>query len=142
MGATVGVTRRIASLRRGETNKVNNLDFGWHSDIEGALAELALAKYLNVFWDGSVNTFKKPDAGGFQVRHTQYANGCLIVRAGDDPKQRYCLVTGTHPDYTICGWVQGEEAREDAFLRNPGESYQAWFVPQERLHDPALLLDK
>ncbi len=28
MAASVGVARRLASLKRGETNKVNNKDFG------------------------------------------------------------------------------------------------------------------
>lgn len=129
----VGSARRVASLKRGETNKVQNKDFGWHTDIEGAAAEMALAKALNIFWGGSVNTFKLPDVGGLQVRHTQHENGCLIVRKGDDLDAVFVLVTGSHPHYKISGWTFGRDAMKDCYVRDPNSNYPAWFVPQSDL---------
>jgi len=133
MGACIGVARQLASLRRGETNKVQNVDFGWHSNIEASCAELALAKHLGVFWDGSINTFKEPDVGCLQVRHTQLTDGCLILRNRDDAETRYVLVVGTHPEYLIVGWAWGGVVMRDKFLRDPGGKYPAWFVPQVEL---------
>jgi len=130
MAACIGVARRLASLKRGETNKVQNKDFGWHSDIEAACAELAVAKHLGVFWDGSVNTFKAPDIGHLQIRHTQHNNGCLILRPADSPTETYVLITGTHPNYTIRGYIKGEDGKKPEFLRDPNGKFQAWFVPQ------------
>lgn len=134
MAATVGVMRRLASLNRGETNKINNKDFGWHTDIEGACAECAFAKGMGWFWDGSVNTFKRPDVGIIQVRHTQYPKGCLAFRVGDDEDDRFVLVTGTHPEYTIRGWLFGHEIMRDEWIYDDsGKQPKVWFAPQEHL---------
>ena len=141
MGAEVGLARMIASMKMSGTNKVNNKDFGWHSDIEGALAEVAVAKHLNIFWDGSVNTFKRPDVGSLQIRHTQHKNGCLIVRRGDSDDEIYVLVTGTHPEDELRGFMHGFEAKVDEFWRNVDGKVTspAWFVPQSRLTKMELL---
>jgi hypothetical protein len=137
MAACIGVARRLASLKRNETNKVQNKDFGWHTDIEAACAELAVAKFLNIHWDGSINSFKKADiSNSLQVRHTQLPNGCLILRDRDNPEEKYVLVTGTHPQYKIIGYILGKNGMQNEFLRNPGEVYPAWFVPQKVLIPP------
>lgn len=141
MGATIGVARRMASLRRGQTNKVQNRDFGWHSDIEAACAEIALAKVLGVYWGGGVNTFHDADAGLFQVRHTQLENGCLIVREADSDYERFVLVRGTHPTYEIPGWLLGADAKTERFARAPGGHMPAWFVPATELRPVSELLD-
>jgi len=144
MGSNVGVARRLASLKRGDTNKVQNKDFGWHTDIEGACAEVAVAKHLNIFWGGSVNTFKLPDVGEFQVKHTQHDNGSLILRKSLDPNLFYILVTGTHPHYTIHGYILGADGMIEKNLRNPlkTERGEAHFVPQGILKDIDELKDK
>ena len=133
MGAMIGVARRLASLKRGETNKVQNKDFGWHSDIEAACAEIAVAKLLGVFWDGSINTFKAGDVGCLQVRHTQIQDGCLILRKNDDPSAAYVLVTGSHPTYLVCGFIYGRDGMCNYHVRDPNGRFPAWFVPQTHL---------
>ena len=133
MGAAVGILRRIASLKRGETNKVQNKDFGWHTDIEGALAELAFAKAFNLHWNGSVNTFKVPDVGTIQIRHTQYPDGRLVVHDYDDDNTVHVLVTGTHPNYSIHGWLTGGQAKQQCFWDDPTGKFPAYFVPQAHL---------
>jgi len=135
IAACIGVARRLASIKRGETNKVQNKDFGWHSDIEGACGELAVAKFLGVFWDGSINTFKSADIGmSLQIRHTQHEDGCLILRSGDATTDTYILVTGSHPKYEIRGYIAGYEGMIDDFIKDPNGKYPAWFVPQENLN--------
>jgi len=137
MGASVGTLRTLASLKRGETNKVQNRDFGWHSDIESACSEIAFAKYSGIYWGGSVNTFKAPDVGLAQVRHTQHKTGRLIIRHNDSPTDYYVLVIGTHPDYTVHGYILGSEGMKDEYLDNPikTEKGEAFFVPQRALLD-------
>jgi hypothetical protein len=139
MGSCVGSARMLASLKRGQTNKVQNKDFGWHSDIEGACAEIVVAKALNVYWGGSVNTFKLPDVAGVQVRHTQLDDGCLIVRSDDSDSEIFVLVTGSHPDYEIRGWCSGLDAKKKGTERNPGGNFPAWFVEQSQLEDISLM---
>ena len=67
MGGIIGLQRQIESFRKNLTPKLGY--WSWHSHIEGALAELAVAKALNTYWSGSVNTFGAADIGAdIQVR--------------------------------------------------------------------------
>jgi hypothetical protein len=130
LAATVGVMRTISSLARDKSN-TKDKNFGWHSDIEGALAECALAKWQGVFWDGGINTFKAPDVGLMQVRHTPYTDGHLIVRTADKDDERYALVTGQFGTYHIHGWCYGSFAKQDKYIKDD----DSWFVPQQDLTD-------
>ena len=138
MAAEVGIRRRVASMRRnnyGEWDYFNsaNLD-AWHVDIEGAIAELAFARSINAYWDGSVNTGKAADVAGYQVRYTHHKNGSLVIRERDPDCDEYVLVIGRHPVYFIHGKIMGGDAKKPEFLRDPhGRNQPAWFVPQEKL---------
>lgn len=137
IASIIGVRRNITSINSPECNKVKNKDFGWHIDIEAACAELAVAKYLNLYWDFSVNTFKKPDVGNYQVRHTQKKDGRLIIREKDGDDERYYLVTGTSPAYSIVGWIVGREAKADKYkFAGYNNMPDCWMVPQEGLNKP------
>lgn len=144
MGAYVGIARHIRSFKLSQTNKVQNKDFGWHTDIEGACAEVATAKYLNIYWDGSVDTFKLPDVGNFQVKHTQHPGGSLIFRKELDPSYFYILVTGSRPLYTLRGFMLGEKCMKDEYLSNPNNTKngEAFFFPQNKLWDIGYLKSK
>jgi hypothetical protein len=132
MAACVGVRRRVASLDYDKSKTYGEDE--WDIDIEGACAELVVAKHLHVYWDGSIYTFKFPDLGGdIQVRHTIRMNGRLIFRRRDDERERYVFVVGRFPNYHICGWIYGYEAKKDEFLANPNNKEEAWFVPQQEL---------
>lgn len=133
MGANTGVMRMLASICSPQKNKVKNKDFGWHSDVEGACAEVAFAKYMRLYWDGSINTGKAPDVGGYQVRHSEPDGNSLIVRSSDSDDQVFVLVTGKAPTFTIRGYLFGREAKHDQYIRDPGDKYPAWFVPQDKL---------
>ena len=137
LGAIVGMRRHILSLNSPEMNIVKNKNFSWATDIEAACGEVAVAKALNLFWDGSVNTFKRPDLQpDIQVRQTEEDDGRLIVRPKDKPNERYFLVTGKWGDFVLRGWILGEDAKVD---ENHTKGYNgmpdAWMVPQSRLLD-------
>ena len=140
LGAFVGLRRTITSLRKGRhrdvwATKVKNKDSRWQVEIEGSLAEVAVAKHLGVFWDGSVDTFKRADVGSVQVRHTELQEGCLIVRPEDADDEKYILVCGTYPIYELCGWMLGVMAKKEEFIRDPGGVKSAFFIPQKFLSD-------
>lgn len=107
--AQVGITRRIKSMSRARDthNTIGNPNYGWHIDVEAACAEMAFAKFLGVYWDASVDTFKKPDVGDIQVRSTSYDSGSLIFRDGDNEEDKFALVTGVCPKFAIRGWAFG-----------------------------------
>jgi hypothetical protein len=141
MAAVVGVTRHVASQEYDTSSRHHGRDYGWHSDIEGACAELALAKWLDVFWDGSVNTFKAPDVGAFQVRHTQHLAGHLILKENDSEDEAFVLVTGTNPSFTIRGYMFARDGMQDQYRReHMGEGvngdariFSGWWIPQADL---------
>lgn len=139
MAGTVGLRRRINSIGSVETNKVKNKDFGWHIDIESSCAELAAAKALDLYWNGSVNTFKLPDLSKLQIRYTNRKNGRLIIREGDKDSEVFLLVTGETPNYTIVGFIKGCDAKKDEWKDDPNNAMEAWFVPQSALKNPLLL---
>ena len=137
--AMVGVKRRIDSYSFDKTNKFINPDVWWDMDIEGACAEMAVAKALKIYWDYSVNTFSAPDVGLFQIRHTKIPHGKLIVRPQDSDSETFILIVGSSPDFDIKGYMNGGEAKQDKYLSSPNGKAPCWMVPQEDL-SPSFLL--
>lgn len=139
----IEVAKTIANLRQEESKKKglkNNHGFNpseeedRQKNINGAAAELAVAKWLNIYFVGSVNTFKEiPDVGRFEIRHTELDNGSLIVRKPDPDDRRYILVTGKLPKLNIRGWLLGADAKKTQWCRDYGGRPPAWFVPQNGL---------
>ena len=108
----------------------------WSNDIEAAGAELAFSKFINEEWVGAVNTFNAPDvAGDWQVRYTDWDNGCLILRKKDEPKlhQKFVLITGSMPTYHIKGYIVGKDGVKKEYIKNPHNGTKALFIPQKDL---------
>ena len=82
-----------------------------------------------------MNTFHSiADVGrNVEVRCTDLADGCLIVRANDAPERWYVLVTGKPPTFTVRGYIRGADARRPEYMRDPHGHRPAWFVPQSHL---------
>jgi hypothetical protein len=131
VAAQIGIMRRVNSLKNGRKDQgLGPSD--WTIDIEGAAAELALAKYLNVYTMPAINTFKAPDVQGFQVRSTKYSNGRLIIRPKDNGDAPYVLaVTGDLPRVTLVGLLpSGGAAKVPKYDHD-----DSWWVPQCDLTD-------
>lgn len=135
MAAEVGLRRQLESKRAGLQDAHGFSGPGWDQAIEGAIGELVVAKALNIYWDGSVNTFKAPDfPPNLQVRTRQKEHQKLIVRPGDSLSDIYILVTGICPTYSVRGFIVGEHARDTEWLFDEGNGRPpAYFVPHERL---------
>jgi len=143
MGATVGILRRVDSLRRGlEPGRMGA--HNWDAEIEGALAECAAANALGKYWSGSVGSFKDADLGKrAQVRATEHDNGKLILRENDKKDHAYILVTGRCPNYIVRGWIEGAEAvKLTQYKTNPGGHGEALFIPQSELKPIPPKVDK
>ena len=135
MGAEVGVRRHTSAIQanRADRHGIDPGD-GWRAHIEGALGELAVARYCGKYWDGSVDTFRSsPDLANVEVRTRSRHDYDLIIRNDDDPDKFYVLVTGRAPTYRIRGWIKGANARRDDWLQTHGNRPAAWFVPNSAL---------
>lgn len=91
----IGVIRQCSSLKKGLRDSHGaKSDNGWDMHIEGACGEAAVAKALNVFWSGTVDTFKRGgDVGNkIQVRTRSKSYYELIVRKDDRDEDRKSVV--------------------------------------------------
>ena len=132
MATEIGRLRNLANIKYQRQDSTNQKRYDWHNHLEGACGELAVAKALGRYWDGSVDTFKKPDVCGFQVR-TALSHKNLIIRPIDSGDDNFVLVTGNSPFYEIHGWIKGSEGKQDKFWRTDVRA-PAWFVPIEYLN--------
>lgn len=137
--SNVGYARRVTSIASDipETSASPGGPFGLLlDDIGGAQAEMALAKYLGVYWDASVGVGKRPDLPHeVQCRHTFYDSGKLVIRVRDKDREIYVLVTGRMDIFTLHGWMTAGEAKEHSeWVENPNQQGASWFVPQKYLH--------
>lgn len=141
MCAGVGVRRKVESLRT-SLSPLHKFagHVGFEIDIQGACGELAAAKSLGLYWDGSVGSFKKNDLAGWQVRtriSDRYRG--LVLRENDRDEHNTILVTGGVPEFNIVGWInngKGKKAAEKRVLQRGRPP--VFLVPEESLR-PVLL---
>ena len=129
----VGSMRSVSSMGRLVQKKYSN-ESQWQIDGDGAAAEMAFAKWMNVYYEPTVNTFKAPDVGVLQIRSTRHEHGKLIIRSKDVKDEAFVLVVNRVPEFDIVGWIQGSDAKQDKYLYDPNNiNSPAWFVPQDAL---------
>lgn len=139
VSAQAGIIRRLASIQQGlncdnNTKGVSN----WETDVSGAIAEYAFAKYAKIFWAPSINTFKEPDVGIFQVRSTSYKNGQLIIQKNDRDNDPYVLLRGAYHNWEVAGWMRGKDAKQDQYWKEEKNSY---WVPATDLEPIETILE-
>jgi hypothetical protein len=136
LAAGVGVRRHIASLVGGHRQVAAGVEAtgDWTQNIEGACGELAVAKMLGRYWNGSVNTFTVGgDVGALQVRTRSRHYYDLIVRDKDRDGDWFVLATGVSPNYLVRGYIRAGDAKRDEWRADHGGHGPAWFVPQGAL---------
>lgn len=142
----VGTVRHYESAQRNskESGGFKEDEFsGLQIHIQGALGEVCVAKVLDLYFDGSVNTYSKPDIGkNIQVRATLKHDGFLRVVKDDkkdNPDHYYFLVTGYAPYLCVRGWMKGSEAKSnEKHFWSMGGRPPYFFIPQSELHPIAI----
>jgi hypothetical protein len=139
--AQVGSWRQCEALKKGhvafhgQETKIGR----WEVHIEGAAAELVVAKALNIYWDSYAEDLGKikADVGGvIEVRQTFREEGSLICQKKDHEQGKhdvpFVLVVGKIPTFRIVGWAHGWSVMVPEFwrknIRDP-----AWLMPQKHL---------
>ena len=83
LGAQAGVMRQVENIKRGRKPYYGSgSDNDWQLHIEGCLGELALAKYLNIYWGGK-GRLRASDVGRFEVRTRSKQHYSLILHKKD-----------------------------------------------------------
>jgi len=134
-GAFVGMMRQIENLsrRRDDAHCARPTD-GWQLHVEGALGEMAFAKYLGIFWSGA-HEFRGRDVGGYEVRTRSRHDYDLIVHRNDADGAKFVLLTGINGRYIVRGWILGSDAKREEWWADPAGGRPAFFVPQSALKD-------
>ena len=128
----VGARRMIVSAT---ANLKNSAGCGrkWDDEIEGAMAEAALARETGNFFDPRVGRYNSKDVGEYHVRQTSLPDGCLIIR-DKDPDGKYVLIVGSLGEYKIAGCIESVKARDmSQYRRAPNGRPPAWLIPQQEL---------
>lgn len=140
--ALVAAIRQVTSLQRGsnpnnggEPEDPDDTELSWFKNAMGSCAEtaasLGLGRHGRQLW----NDGKTPDlSGDIQVRWASNPNWGMPIRKGDDPDQRYLMVSGTlgrikTPVFLLHGWIYGRDAMRDDWWRSGmTDRKPAWWV--------------
>lgn len=142
LAADVGIMRNVQSLRgRWTPSAEQGFENSWTPNIEGAAGEMAVAKYLAVYWGGIVGDPKADDVGEYQVRtNASRRLDDMILRPGDRKDRIWISVLSFLPEFVICGWIAGRDGMNSKYLRQgtPGRP-DCYFVPRSALQPMRLL---
>lgn len=134
ISAQVGIERCLHVIEAGRANMYGEQDDKfWQRHVEGAMGEMALAKFTNMYWNGTIGSVHLPDVGDLEVRTTEHKDGCLIMHPKDKNKAKFVLAIGVRGKYEMVGWIFGHEGKKQEFVRDPNDRVAAYFVPQKAL---------
>ena len=135
IASQVGIMRQLEDIKKDKKSFSGEKKEGaWQRHIEGALAECALAKHLNVYWNKK--PWPAPDVGEVEVRSNAYPNADLRIEPKDPDDRKFYLLTGLNGTYTIRGWMYAGDAKQKKWYKTYDLGREKkYFVPQEFLND-------
>jgi hypothetical protein len=133
--AFVGVYRQLESLRKKNKDRATRQDSGFTLHLEGAMAEMAVAKWLGVHWPATVNTYtSQPDIPpNIDVKWRSVDTG-LYIKPDCRDDEHFVMVTGYAPTFRIESWITGKEAKDFNLCRPGGGRDELHFVPKADLY--------
>jgi hypothetical protein len=133
--ALVGARRQCAAIVRdlkhfGHRKNSKTLAFDHH--CIGAMAEFAVAKQFNLFWDDNVGRTDGSDVGGIlEVRARRPEVGLdLAIRPRDAGSKPYVLVYARPPEFEIVGWAFASDGKR---LGKWNDASSLYYVPPASL---------
>jgi len=138
MGANVGVMRNLNAIVKGYEDKHGfEEEEQWEVNIVAAQAEVAVAKYLNLYWSGA--TSFAADVGGLvEVRSVAAEYKRLLVyktSADEKPFVSVWRIDKKKMDFDLRGWMYGKDAKVDKYWCDPkGSGRFNFFVETRDLH--------
>lgn len=136
LAVNVGGMRRISALKTGRQDCDGaSIESAWDHDINGALAECAVAKWSNVFWNGTIGSVSLPDVGKLQVRSKIIRGHRLVVKLSDKDDEIFVSALVELPNVSLCGWLLGKEAKQEKWLCSYPGRPKMYFIEDKYLHD-------
>jgi len=141
--AQVGIRRRIMDLRGGRS-AFYGAEQGpeWEYDVVGAIGEAAVAKHLNLYWDGSLGELGASDVQDIEARTRSEDWHELILHDRDEGQDLFILcyvIDEWLPEVGLVGWCWAKNFQTDEYWKDPAGGRPAYFVPPEELLPMPLL---
>lgn len=136
MAALVGSFRQLSATDQGSEPRFSEQYAGQlHENHQrSAMAELAVAKHLNVYWGGHVDVYRTmPDVADLEVRYSRRED--LKVRP-DDTGRIVCVkgLPISSRAFGLVGWCDAEDAKKEKYLSSCGnDGPPAYFIPHKCL---------
>jgi len=134
----IALMRMVKNLQVGAKERYGAQGISLDYDFNGCLGELALAKWTDTFWSGSLGNYRARDVGVWQVRAAGRLDGRLILHPPDSDDDQFVLALVPHdmlPRVFLRGWTRGRDGKRQEYWTDPNTGRPAFFVPQEILLD-------
>lgn len=133
LAAQIGSRRFIESKFSDRKEKIGASD-GWNNNIEGALAEVAFAKDMNLWFDPNLGKFGEPDVDDWHVRSTKHEHGHLCIHPKEN-SGKFVLLVGQFNQWEVKGWIAAEHARQEKYFRTmrSDRPVACYWIPQNKL---------
>lgn len=137
-----GCQRRVASMEisRPQFYGAEERNNHWQIDVQGAIAEFAVAKAFDKYWQPATDKSLKSlpgDVGFYQIRSTAHKTGQLIVHEADADDVPFILAIVAEPHVKLAGYLYGAEAKALGEKRKYGDMW----VPQNKLRSVTELIE-
>jgi hypothetical protein len=135
----IGRKRREISLMHGRQTRRDFTPDGIRNEIESSAAELAVAKYLNIYpeWSPTEGEVPRFDLRlrdiRLDVKSTDRPDGNLLI-PNLDKSILYFLVCGEMPVKNVIGCLKGELVPERGVWREDMPHLPCWFVPAGKMN--------
>jgi hypothetical protein len=140
MGACIASMRYTSNIVRQRPHQHGQTSYRWPgADL---CAEIAVARYLNLFWNGDVSNTKERDVGGM-VDVRACAPGLRLILHREDPDDvPFVLAWVTMPTIELMGWMLARDGKREEFWCEPQPGRPCFLVPKHiPLHDMPSLRD-
>lgn len=137
LASVIGLQRALDAIRNDRQGRYGaDNDAGFDLHIIGCAGELALAKHLNVFWNGAFGDLSAADVWKhYQVRATtRFETGRLLLHREDKDDQPFVLVRARLPLVVLVGWIFGRDGKQQQYW-NEQTGRPCFFIPAHALHD-------
>lgn len=141
IAAQVGLQRNIEGIKNRGDHKVEGISRGggWDGNIMGAMAEMVLSKFFNVYWTGKGN-YGGADVGAtYEVRSKDYHGAGLRMHKSDLKKKDspFFLITGLNGVHVIHGWIYPVDGIKEEWFGDHAKTGKPFYqVPQSELKSP------
>lgn len=137
IAGTVALQRRAKHCIRGESARYGAPSSGheiWEYDIFACYAEIAVAKYLNLYWNDVGPEAANCDVGSMVgVRTRMKRTYRLILHKGDQDHVPFVSTWCNPPIIELTGWILAQDGKLERYWSDPTGNRPAYFVPTENL---------